>query len=334
MVTSTGARRTVDRMNPLVRNLLDGQGGVLASRDAAAIGVGSAELRSLVRRGELVSPRRGAFVEAERYAAATPDERYGLRVRAVLRTRPEDAASHHAALALWGVDLYGVDLARIDVATPNAAKSSCSGVRVHPMPGVSRVLIGGQAAVALPIALAQTVITSGVEAGVCAIDDALRDGECTPGALRGAFAGFAPKWQRRLGVALDLADALCESVGESRTRLLLATLRIPHASQVVVLDGDRFVGRVDFLLWGRVVLEFDGRVKYEGLDGARALIAEKGRESHLSALGLEVVRIVWSDLADPGRLARILRQALRRALGRSMAADLRLVRGGKPLRWR
>jgi len=51
------------------------------------------------------------------------------------------------------------------------------------------------------------------------------------------------------------------------------------------------------------VVEFDGAVKYAGADGRAALVAEKLREDRLRALGYEVVRIVWSDLARPDIIA-------------------------------
>src|SRR5690606_27230994 len=69
--------------------------------------------------------------------------------------------------------------------------------------------------------------------------------------------------------------------------------------QFVVMDGRHQVGRVDFLVDECVIVDFDGLIKYEGADGKFALAAEKDRESRLTRLGFEVVRIVWSDLEDP-----------------------------------
>ena len=71
----------------------------------------------------------------------------------------------------------------------------------------------------------------------------------------------------------------------------------------------RFVGRVDFLVEGLVVVEFDGLVKYAGQEGRAALAAEKARESAIVDLGYEVVRLVWADLANPAEVARRIRAA-------------------------
>ena len=113
--------------------------------------------------------------------------------------------------------------------------------------------------------------------------------------------------------AIALADPASESVGETRTRLLLRDLGFEVVSQRVLADGRRFVGRVDLLVEGIVVVEFDGLVKYAGQDGRSALAAEKARESAIVDLGYEVVRLVWADLANPAEVSRRVRLALARA---------------------
>ena len=103
------------------------------------------------------------------------------------------------------------------------------------------------------------------------------------------------------------------------TRLLLRDLGYAVRSQVRIADdGGHLVGRVDLLVEGRVVVEFDGMVKYEGADGRAALAAEKHREDRLRALGFEVVRLTWADLDRPEVVDRLIRSALGRAArGRS-----------------
>jgi very-short-patch-repair endonuclease len=56
----------------------------------------------------------------------------------------------------------------------------------------------------------------------------------------------------------------------------------------------------------RVVVEFDGAVKYQGADGRNALIREKRREDALRALGYRVVRLTWSELRRPERVLAAL----------------------------
>jgi hypothetical protein len=93
---------------------------------------------------------------------------------------------------------------------------------------------------------------------------------------------------------------VCSPVDRAFTRTGLTTHPLS--------DGDE--GRV---VGERVVVEFDGLVKYDGADGRAALAREKAREDRLRAAGYQVVRLVWSDLRDPHRVATLVRQAAHRA---------------------
>lgn len=81
-------------------------------------------------------------------------------------------------------------------------------------------------------------------------------------------------------------------------------------SQVSLSDEEGFIGRVDLLVGDRVVVEFDGAVKYDGMDGRRALMEEKRREERLRDAGFRVVRVTWSDLSRPGQLVVRVRSLL------------------------
>lgn len=60
----------------------------------------------------------------------------------------------------------------------------------------------------------------------------------------------------------------------------------------------------------RSLLEFDGAVKYEGVSGKAALIAEKTREDRIRRLGWHLERVVWQDLERPRQLGKRLEVAL------------------------
>ena len=101
----------------------------------------------------------------------------------------------------------------------------------------------------------------------------------------------------------EFADGRSESVGESITRVQLRQLGLPPPDlqhEVVGADG-RVVARADFCFVELgVVVEFDGRVKYErllrpGESSADVVYREKRREDAIRALGLGVVRLVWRD---------------------------------------
>ena len=278
-------------------------------------------LDALVRSRRLVRVRRGAYVLRATHEGADVWERYRLRTRAILRTRPDtDAASHHAALMLHGVDTYDVDLGVVDVVSSVKATRVRSGLRTHPGYGVVADRAPGFNVVGLPLALCQVAGGSGVLSAVCSMDDALHDLRCTRRQLEDAVVEL-PEHHRDLAHrAIGLTDPASESVGETRTRVLLRDLGFSVQSQQTLRRGRAFVARVDFLVDGLVVVEFDGLVKYEGKDGRASLAAEKARESAIVDLGYEVVRLVWADLVNPAEVARRIRTARTRALNRRRAA--------------
>ena len=94
----------------------------------------------------------------------------------------------------------------------------------------------------------------------------------------------------------------------------MAMAGIRAVPQVEVRDARGVVvARVDWLVEGtRVVVEFDGKVKFADGDPAR-LWAEKKREDRLRALGYTVVRITWADLERPGAVAAKIRAGLHAA---------------------
>jgi very-short-patch-repair endonuclease len=85
-----------------------------------------------------------------------------------------------------------------------------------------------------------------------------------------------------------------------------------------VHDGPELVGVADLKLdrW-KVLVEFDGAMKYSSPD---TLLAEKDREDRIRALGYEVVRLRWSDLARPHLVRQKLLGAIARAEARAATA--------------
>jgi len=160
----------------------------------------------------------------------------------------------------------------------------------------------------------------GLRATVVALDGALRTGILQPLRVADVLARCSG-WPGRptLQSAMSVADPLCESPGETLTRLLLRSLGIPARSQVLIqASAPAFNARVDFLLETHpVVIEFDGMVKYGSVDEAanrRVLVAEKLREDRLRSLGYEVVRLVWADLKNPDLVRRRIDEACRRSV--------------------
>ena len=308
-------------MDERLRGRAERQGGVFTSRDVRACLLGEHDLRGVVGRREAIRVRRDAYVLGDWWRDAWPTQQLALRTRAILRTRPEDVASHHSALALHGVATWGVPPDVVDLLAAVGRTRTVAGVRLHPMRDVAEpVEVSGYRAVCVSVAIVQVALSQGVVPAVVSLDDALHQRMCTLGHVRTAadWCARGPLDRARLDAVLDRTDPLCESVGETRARLLLQDLGYAVRSQVRVCDaqGD-LVGRVDFMIGERLVVEFDGMVKYEGADGRGALAREKAREERLTALGCVVVRLVWSDLDQPERVRSMIESALVRLVRRS-----------------
>ncbi|WP_231635248.1 hypothetical protein [Luteipulveratus halotolerans] len=153
---------------------------------------------------------------------------------------------------------------------------------------------------------------AGVVAGVVSADHALRVGSVTRDDLERVITVL--HGCSRLGRAsrmLELMDARSESVGETRLRLLLRGLGIDVETQFEIAMDGRSGACADFRVVGtRVLIEFDGEVKYQGDDGAKVLVAEKHREDGLRRAGWTVVRVVWADLQRPKVIQARIQAAL------------------------
>ena len=300
----------MDRMLALAR----ADGDVLTAARAARVGVDEHGLVRACRDGVLVRVRRDAYVVGEAWRAAGPTTRLVLRTRAVLLGRTDGAAAcHEAGLAMHGLPLLAPVPQMVDLSASVSRSRSQGSVRVHPAGPEEPVCCDGFRTVPAAVAVAGVALRSGLSPGVVALDAALARGRCTRAEVEAALAvrALRPGLRRRADELLERADPRAESPGESLTRVLLQDLGHHVESQVEMWDRTgRFVARVDFLVDRRVVVEFDGAVKYSGADGREALVAEKRREDALRALGYVVVRLVWSDLRDPARVRRLLREAL------------------------
>lgn len=304
-------------MDAQVAALFAAQDGVAGWCQISRLGVSADDVSRWVRTGEVVRVRRGAYAVADVWDAADRDERYRLTVRGVVLSRGSvESAGRHSALALRRLPLWDVDWRLVVLSGDVEETTTRSGVRVAPLRGLSAPDdVEGLPCDALPDSLVTTA-SFGVTAAVVAADAALHRGLCTLEDIAEAADRLTPglRGRRRVRTMLVGLDPAAESPGESITRLLLTALGLPVRSQVEVRDPTGWlVGRVDFLVAGRVVVEFDGALKYGGADGREALVAEKRREDRLRALGYAVVRVTWDDLKRPELVRAQVLAALARA---------------------
>ncbi|MCA0144511.1 hypothetical protein [Blastococcus sp. LR1] len=295
---------------------------VILRRDALADGWDDDELARTVRAGGLVRVRRGAYAED----AATGVHQHALLVRATVpQLRRTAVVSHQSAAVLLGLPLWNVPLDRVHVTRPPGTSTARTAVlcgHVARLRDDEVVQVAGVAvtdAVRTVLDLARSLPH---ETAVVAIDAALHQGLVTHETLRARlFDVVGSPGSRAAARAIAFADARSESVGESRSRVVLARwkLPVPELQFEVRSPAGLLVARTDFA-WpeDRLVGEFDGRVKYgrlrrPGESAGDAVHREKLREDAIRDERWGVLRWGWADLETPHRLAAKVRRAHERA---------------------
>lgn len=305
---------------------------VALRKELLVLGHTDRSLARSVASGLLAKPRRGAYVDGAVWAALTREERYAVRVRAVLRQKCADAvASHVSALPFLNAPTWGLPLELVHTTRKDGrAGRREAGVKQHR--GVlaeGDVVAVGDIECASPLRATLEVATmAGVESALVVLNHFLRRGDFTPDQIRARYEESMEFWPSSLttDVVLRLGDKRIASVGESRTFYFLWRHHFPApVPQFEVTDGPLFLAYLDFAfpdlgIW----IEFDGKEKYlkhrrAGESVADAVVREKQRESRIAELtGWRCIRITWADLADPARLAHRIRSVME-----SMAATRR-----------
>lgn len=284
---------------------------VFTTAAAERAGIPRLRLVALAKGGDLRHLARGAWSVDQ---PADAEDLHLLRTVAVLRRqRGDSAATAHSALVVWGLPVWGADLDRVHLIRKPSATTRRSHDHTVWSPGALIVDVTRPPAVpvALPcaepaVAIVHAGIAAGPETALIAADAAVGRELVTARQLEVAAAevpmgtpGIAAARRALAGV-----DGRHESPGETRLARLCRDLGYD-------LDPQVWIGpwRVDFLLTGTtVVLEFDGKVKYETKED---LLAEKRREDDLRRRGYVLVRIMWADLGHPERVRRRIEAALR-----------------------
>ena len=297
-------------MNELL-TLAAGQGNVFTTAQATALGVGDADLTSAVKAGLCRHRARGV------YAVGPPGDRPEAQhlelCRGMLLLYPDAVLAGHSAAAAHGLALWGVDYAHVLLERPVQRQLRRSGAVIRPR--ISEAIVETPTGPAVPIAAAcvRVSLDCGAVAGVVVTDSGLHRDMVTLDQIDRELAAHSGQWHIQHALAMrSLVDAGSESVGESRTRVVLAAYGFEVETQCVIRDGHRVAGRADMGIKGtKVLIEFDGALKFA--DDPKALFKEKKREDWLRRLGYIVVRVTWSDLERPGWIVAQVRRALRLA---------------------
>jgi hypothetical protein len=295
-------------MYEILKTLADAQGGVVMRSQAVEAGYHPDDIDRLLKRGEWVSLRRGAYVEREVLDAMDDVQKHRARVHAVIRSLRVPAVVSHASAAVmhglpeWGLDLDNVHVSRTDLHSPRTE----AGVHHHAgeIKDTDVVEIDGLRVMSLPRAIIDTARITDFEAAVCVADAAIALDPTVQSAALDRLNEMRD-WQgsRNAGAVIEFADGRSESVGESRLRVLFRNHLMPKPELQVEFrrPSGLFVARSDFYFRKqRTIGEFDGKKKYlkfvpEGEDPGEVVWREKRREDELRRLGNEVVRVIWVD---------------------------------------
>lgn len=284
------------------------QPDLVLRRTALAEGWADDELDRRQRTGELSRIRPGAYVATG--AELGPELLHRRLITATLAAlRRPAVVSHQSAAVLHGLPLWGVRLDRVHVTRrPPASSDVGRYLRCHVarLPEGDVVEVDGIAVTGLVRTLLDLARVLPFESSVALLDGALFRRVVDPAGLAEGLAGTERMPGARAATrAVRFADGRSESVGESRSRVLLHRLGLaPSTLQLEVrTPSGAFVGRSDFGWEGaRLLGEFDGRVKYgrllrPGQSPGDAVFEEKRREDALRDEDWGVVRWTWSEIA-------------------------------------
>lgn len=139
------------------------------------------------------------------------------------------------------------------------------------------------------------------DAATSVLDSVLRTGLMTPRDLAGALQRVGPR-----GLKLAALVSPCSESGiESILRLLLRSMRVKFQTQVVI----REVGRVDFLIGDRLVVEADGILFHSGDHVKR----DRARDLALERLGFRCLRFTYDDIMHrPHEVRSLIRAVMAR----------------------
>jgi hypothetical protein len=286
-------------------------------------GFSDGEIRRLRQNGTWASVRRGGYLPTDVIKPLGRIERHAVLIRATLPGLKVPAVvSHCSAAVLLGIPLWSTHLGIVHVTRHPPARNGQSAklmVHVSPMDADETCIVDRMMVTDATRTITDLARVLPFEQAVVSADAALFKKLTTKEKLAQAATRIAgTPGSRAVQRVAQFADGRSESVGESRSRVMmhLTDLPAPVLQLRVHNDQGRLLGRCDFG-WkdGRLLGEFDGLVKYGRLllpdeTPGEKVVMEKRREDLLRDTGARVVRWVWAELDHPDRLRVRIQHAL------------------------
>lgn len=306
------SRRTlVDMIDPELESLALEQSGLFRRSDAERLGVTDFDLRRMRQAGLCRSVIRSVYGLGPQ--PEFPSDRLLEKTRAMLLANPNVAAAGRSALVVHDIDTFGVRYERAQGVWLNhcATRATTDLIIRRPLVPPDIVEVEGRPVVSPAWAVVDAARDAGVIPGVVAADCALRRHLTSMDELSDVVGRL--RHAARIGRAVAtvrLADGRSESVGETRLRLLLTAADLQVEPQFKVIVKGEVLARSDLRVKGtRLLLEFDGMVKYQGQDGPLVLAREKRREDRVRPHGWTFERVVNDDFLRPRVLVARIRSA-------------------------
>lgn len=273
-----------------IERVLDEHGGVVRRGELAKAGVSRRALEYAVSRGRVIRLRKGLYALPNADSDVVRAARHGGEVACaaalrshgiwVLEDEPSDDAPRQAHI--W-----------VGPSNREHKHESCT-CRVHHEYSTRIPTFGF---VGVMLALLQFAACAVEERFFAALESALNKGLISQLGVRELRQRLPERLRWIVNLASDDADSGLESLLRFRLQLLGIELR----SQVWI-EG---VGRVDFVLGGRIILEVDGRLNH---DGPSLRHKDLVRDAAAAARGYETLRFDYAMIVHdwPTVLAAVL----------------------------
>jgi len=228
---------------------------IMTTADLLAAGRSQEQIRTLVKRGELLRLGIGIYATSELAESVSrlPFGELLLSAAAAVRALgPAAVVSHRTAAQIHGLDLLGRPSSLVSVTRPPGvgSRSGRPGVLLHSAE-LPAEHIGARMAVPVTT-VGRTVVDlarmSPFREGVVVADSALNQKLTSKKELGGVLTGCR-RWRgvRKAAEVVEFADGLSESPLESIARVVFRDCGLPPPELQVEIGADEFIGRVDFL---------------------------------------------------------------------------------------
>ncbi|MEV4687582.1 type IV toxin-antitoxin system AbiEi family antitoxin domain-containing protein [Microbacterium sp. LWH3-1.2] len=256
---------------------------VLTRADLIGAGIRPKQITRAVRDGRLLRVRRDRYMVAASASGVDRAVRIGGRLACV------------SALVLLGVFVLDGSLLHVHLERTMSRLRSPDDPRrpLHLGSRTSLVLHwwplretpATLGCVSLFDAVAQAVRCQPVRAAVATVDSLIHLGLMSRAELLDVFDVLPERYR----VILRLSDGIAESGPETFVRLMLRQAGLRYEAQVKI----RGVGRVDFVVEGRLIIECDSRAHHEGWDKQRR---DRKRDLAAAAHGYATLRPLAEDI--------------------------------------